>query len=90
MVVAATRTATRVRMATVEAEAATDPNVGAPIASIALADIQSSCFLAVDHDEVVNHATEHGSGDRSLFSQAMGYVNSNKVISVYVSLKVDI
>jgi len=31
-----------------------------------------------NEDEVVNTATQHGSGDSGLFSNALGYVNQNK------------
>lgn len=39
-------------------------------------------FDLVDEDEVVGHASKEGSGDRSLFSSALGYLNQNKVRQV--------
>lgn len=33
----------------------------------------------VNHEEVVQTAQQHGSGDSSLFSSAMSFVNGNKV-----------
>lgn len=33
-----------------------------------------------DHDEVVRSAAQHGSGDESLFRNAMGHLNKNQVI----------
>ncbi|KAJ7597643.1 hypothetical protein C8J56DRAFT_851981 [Mycena floridula] len=33
---------------------------------------------SINEDEVVQHATQHGSGDSSLFSSAMGFLNNNK------------
>ena len=35
----------------------------------------------VNEDEVVQRASEHGSGDSSLFSSALNHVNSNKARS---------
>ena len=35
----------------------------------------------VNEDEVVQRASEHGSGDPSLFSSALNHVNSNKARS---------
>lgn len=35
----------------------------------------------VDEDEVVKHAEQEGSGDRSLFTTAMGFLGSHKVCS---------
>ncbi|KIP12078.1 hypothetical protein PHLGIDRAFT_82728 [Phlebiopsis gigantea 11061_1 CR5-6] len=32
----------------------------------------------LDHDEVVNNASSQGSGDRSLFSSALGFINQNQ------------
>ena len=37
-------------------------------------------FIIVDHDEVARTAEKHGSGDSSLFHNALGYINNNKVI----------
>ena len=36
-------------------------------------------FIIVNHDEVVRTAEQHGSGDSSLFSNAMGFVSDNQV-----------
>ena len=36
-------------------------------------------FIIVNHDEVVRTAEQHGSGDSSLFSNAMGFVSKNQV-----------
>jgi hypothetical protein len=37
-------------------------------------------FIIVDHDEVARRAEQHGSGDASLYRNAMGHVNDNQVI----------
>ena len=37
-----------------------------------------SLAQTVDHDEVVEHASREGSGDRSLFTSAMGFVNQHQ------------
>ena len=42
----------------------------------------------VDEDEVVNHANQEGSGDRSLFSSALGYINQNKVGCAHIFVDV--
>jgi hypothetical protein len=34
---------------------------------------------AVDHSEAIETATRHGSGDSSLFTTALGFLNENKV-----------
>jgi len=36
----------------------------------------------VDHDEAVRSAQENGSGDSSLFTSALGFLNNNKVIRI--------
>jgi hypothetical protein len=36
-------------------------------------------FIIVDHDEVVRTAEHHGSGDSSLFSNAMSFISDNQV-----------
>jgi len=36
-------------------------------------------FIIVDHDEVVRTAETHGSGESSLFSNALGFLSDNKV-----------
>jgi hypothetical protein len=36
-------------------------------------------YCAVDHDEVVRTAQNHGSGDSSMYSSAMSYVQQNQV-----------
>lgn len=37
-------------------------------------------FIIVDHDEVVRTAEQHGAGEASLYTNALGYVNDNRVI----------
>ena len=37
-------------------------------------------FIIVNHDEVVHRAQQHGSGDSSLYRNAMEHVNNNQVI----------
>ena len=38
--------------------------------------------ITVNHDEVVRTAQNHGSGDSSLFSNAMGFINDNQVVVI--------
>lgn len=38
-------------------------------------------FIIVDQDEVALRAEQHGSGDASLYRNAMGHVNNNQVIT---------
>ncbi|KAI0257182.1 hypothetical protein BJV78DRAFT_16995 [Lactifluus subvellereus] len=44
-----------------------------------LINASSWLLCADDHDEVVNTAQTHGSGDSSMFSSAMSYVQQNHV-----------
>lgn len=42
--------------------------------------LADSVFIVVNHDEVVRAAEQHGSGDSSLYRNAMDHVNNNQVI----------
>lgn len=57
-----------------------DLNVRAVLHGRMLADPVFIIDNDEDHDEVVRSAAQHGSGDESLFRNALGHLNKNQVI----------
>lgn len=62
-----------------EVNRAVVPNVSSsPPSSPSIVKLKTSLAL-VNEDEVVNHAEQNGSGDRSMFSSALGFLGSHSV-----------